>query len=74
LKIFPNPTDGIFKIETNIGSTQIEYQISDAQGKIVDQGTLARTHGTSEMQLPEQCSPGTYLFTCEAGTTKFTLQ
>ena len=51
-----------------------EYQISDAQGKIVDQGSVANTNGTSELELPKQCSPGTYLFTCEAGTTKFTLQ
>ena len=74
LKIFPNPTNGILKIETNSATSNLEYQISDAQGKIVDQGTLANTNGTSELELPEQCSPGTYLFTCEAGTTKFTLQ
>ena len=74
LKIFPNPTNGMLKIQSNIRAAHFEYHISDAQGKIVDQGTLANTNGTSELELPEQCSPGTYLFTCEAGTTKFTLQ
>ena len=74
LKIFPNPTNGILKIETNIGAVNLDYQISDAQGKIVDQGSLEHANGTSELLLPEQCSPGTYLFICEAGTTKFTLQ
>ena len=74
LKIFPNPSNGVLKIETNIGAAHFEYQISDAQGKIVDQGSVANTNGTSELELPKQCSPGTYLFTCEAGTTKFTLQ
>ena len=74
LNIFPNPTNGILKIETNSASSNLEYQISDVQGKIVDQGTLAQTNGTSELRLPEHCSAGTYLFICEAGTTKFTLQ
>ncbi|MCH1534146.1 MAG: T9SS type A sorting domain-containing protein, partial [Schleiferiaceae bacterium] len=74
LKIFPNPTNGMLKIETNIGAAHFEYQISDAQGKIVDQGYVANTNGTSELELPKHCIPGTYLFTCEAGTTKFTLQ
>ena len=74
LKIFPNPTNGMLKIQSNIRAAHFEYHISDAQGKIVDQGTLANSNGTSELELPEQCSPGTYLFTCEAGTTKFTLQ
>ena len=74
LKIFPNPTNGILKVETNIGASNLDYQISNAQGKIVDQGTLAQTNGTSELRLPEHCSAGTYLFICEAGTTKFTLQ
>jgi hypothetical protein len=73
LKIFPNPTNGMLKIQSNIRAAHFEYHISDAQGKIVDKGTLANTNGTSELELPEQCSPGTYLFTCEAGTTKFTL-
>ena len=74
LKIFPNPTNGILMIESNIGAVNLDYQISDAQGKIVDQGTLAHANGKSELLLPEKCSPGTYLFICEAGTTKFTLQ
>jgi hypothetical protein len=74
LKIFPNPTNGILKVETNIGASNLDYQISNAQGEIVDQGTLAQTNGTSELRLPEHCSAGTYLFICEAGTTKFTLQ
>ena len=74
LKLYPNPSKGRLKIETNSSSAHFEYQISDAEGKIVDQGTVTNINGTSELQLPEQCRPGTYLFTCEAGTTKFTLQ
>ena len=74
LKIFPNPNHGILKVETNMSADHLEYQISDVQGKIIDQGTLAQTKGTSELKLPEHCSAGTYLFICEAGTTKFTLQ
>ena len=74
LIIFPNPTKGILKIETNIGTGILDYQISDIQGKIIDQGTLSQTNGNSELRLPDHCSAGTYLFICEAGTTKFTLQ
>jgi hypothetical protein len=74
LKLYPNPSEGRLKIETNLGSTQLQYEISDMSGKLVDHGSLDHTNGTSELSLDHEMSKGTYLFTCEAGSAKFSLR
>jgi hypothetical protein len=74
LKLYPNPSEGRLKIETNIGSAQLQYEISDMRGKVVDYGSLDHTNGTSELSLAKELSKGTYLFTCEAGSAKFSLR
>jgi hypothetical protein len=74
LKLYPNPSEGRLKIETNLGSAQLHYEISDMSGKVVDHGSLDHTNGTSELSLSQEMSKGTYLFTCEAGSAKFSLR
>jgi len=74
LKLYPNPSEGRLKIETNLGSTQLQYEISDMSGKLVDHGSLDHTNGTSELSLAQEMSKGTYLFTCEAGSARFSLR
>jgi aminopeptidase N len=74
LKLYPNPSEGRLKIETNLGSAQLQYEINDMNGKLVDQGSLDHANGTSELSLSKEISPGTYLFRCEAGTEKFSVR
>jgi hypothetical protein len=74
LRLYPNPSEGRLKIETNLGAAQLHYEISDMSGKVVDHGSLDHTNGTSELSLAQEMSKGTYLFSCEAGSAKFSLR
>jgi hypothetical protein len=65
--IFPNPSNGIFKIQHDYLTTETPYQITDVLGKIIMTGVLK--NNLSEMNLSNM-SPGVYYLNASNKTIK----
>jgi len=61
LKIFPNPTNGVFFVEADFANkTSVTFQITDLAGKQVFYQTAETSNLLNERIECSQCKPGTY--------------
>lgn len=59
MKIYPNPTNGIFMVSGNFSDNKIiRYTLEDLSGRRVLQG---ESFGKNEMEIKTDASPGTYI-------------
>ncbi len=65
--VFPNPSNGIFKINHRFISSETNYQLTDVTGKLIQAGFLKGEQ--IEINL-SQFQNGIYLFTSEGSTVR----
>jgi hypothetical protein len=71
INVFPNPTDGMLKIDLGNEYQKIEVTISDLQGRIVLESDFSSTQVVA-IQFEE--SPGVYVMTIEADLREATIR
>ena len=59
LKVFPNPTSSFFQIAWEGGESQLDFQLIDARGKLVDQWKFSQT-GKNQYDV-SRLAVGSYL-------------
>lgn len=72
-EIFPNPASGELKIQTDINSDDLFYQITNAQGKQIIDGKVFFKGNVGSLRIQEKLIPGNYLFHCKLGVKKFSI-
>lgn len=69
--IYPNPADSLLKIETKKLKEDIAYFIFNTNGKLIDQGIIARHNGKSSHEIStENYAPGSYIISFNGSTAQ----
>ena len=72
-RIFPNPASRELKIQTELNSDFLIYEITDTRGRHIVEGKTNLDHKVSTIRLPEGLEEGNYLFHCELGVKRFSI-
>jgi hypothetical protein len=59
LNVYPNPSNGVINIQGSTDATQVEYVITDAQGRVVSSGFVASNTLNEQVDL-SQVGAGVY--------------
>ena len=71
LKLYPNPSDNVLRIETKKLKEDVSFFVFSAAGTLVKQGLIEKHSGKSIYELnTEDLSAGTYVLSLNSATTK----
>jgi hypothetical protein len=53
LTVYPNPSNGVINIQGSTDATQVEYVITDAQGRVIKNGLIAGASLNEQIDLTQ---------------------
>ncbi len=71
IRVYPNPTDGIMKIDLGESLPESVVSLNDVNGRLIWQSTYKNTQ---MLELNLTVHPGIYLLTINSGNRKATIR